>query len=146
MPPVPKPEFAERIQAAAPGVTDTALARELGIHRNTVRRYRQRARQERQELARDLLAQHVEANIPDALADLTALRRQARDRYEKEGDCRDGQLWLSAIKTTLEHVRPDDRDLDAAIEDELALLAAGGQGAAAPTAPRGAGAPVPPIH
>jgi hypothetical protein len=119
----------DRIRTAGPEKTDSALARELGIHRNTVRKYRAPARIERQEVAREILAQHVAENIPDALKDLTDLRKRVREKYEEKGDPRDGQLWLAAIKTTLEHVRPDDAYLDDAIEAEMERVAASRQGA-----------------
>lgn len=121
----------EKIQGASSSVSDTKLGEELRIHRNTVRKYRRQARQERQEAAREIISRHVEANIPDALEDLTKLRQLAQAAYEAKGDSRDGSLWLAAIKTTLEHVRPDDSALDAAIEAELAGVDAEGQGAAA---------------
>jgi hypothetical protein len=107
----------------------------LGIHRNTVRKYRKQARQERQEIAREILAQHVQENIPDALKDLTDLRQTVREKYEANGDTRDGQLWLAAIKTTLEYVRPDDTELDAAIDAELERLADGRQEESSAPAP-----------
>jgi hypothetical protein len=117
-------DLIERIKGAAPGVSDTALGRELGIHRITVWKYRRLAKQERQEIAREVIAQHVEANIPDALADLADLRLTAKQAYKSSGDARDGSLWLNAIKTTLEYVTPDDATLDAAIEQELGLAQA----------------------
>jgi predicted transcriptional regulator len=131
-------EIAERIRTAPAGTTDTTLARELGIHRNTVRKYRKVGRQEREEIAREVLARHVEENIPDALADLTEIRRLAREVYERTQDPRQGNLWLSAVKTTLEHVSPDAAALDAAIDAELAALHEEGQGGVSRP---GAGAP-----
>jgi DNA-binding transcriptional regulator LsrR (DeoR family) len=125
-------ELIEKIEAAGPQITDAQLARDLGIHRNTVRKYRKEARAERQEVAREILAQHVEANIPDALKDLTDLRKIVREKFEATKDPKDGNLWLAAIKTTLEHVAPDDADLDRAIDAELARLAGKVPAAGAP--------------
>lgn len=113
----------EQIKAAPRTESHEAVAKRLGVSVPTVRKYRKAAREERQEVAREILARHVEENIPDALQDLTDLRRQARNTYEESGDHRDGTLWLHAIKTTLDHVKPDDGELDREIERELAKLA-----------------------
>lgn len=123
------PDVIDAILAAPTSEPPDAVAARLGVSASVVKKYRRDARQERQEVARTILARHVEENIPDALADLTALRQKARTAYETGGDCRDGNLWLAAIKTTLEHVKPDDSELDAAIERELAELADRGEAA-----------------
>lgn len=124
-------EKQERIKSAPQGVTNGQLAEELELSERTVIRYRMEARRERQEIAREVVARHVEENVGDALADLHDLRKLARQKYETAGDSRDGNLWLSAIKTTLEHVKPDDADLDAAITADLEKLDAARQRTAA---------------
>jgi transcriptional regulator with XRE-family HTH domain len=122
-------ETIEAIKGAPASETQEAVAERLGVSVPTVKKYRREGRQERQEIAREVVARHVEENIPDALKDLTDLRRLARGTYEVSADPRDGALWLNAIKTTLEHVTPDDAALDAEIERELAALADEGEGA-----------------
>jgi hypothetical protein len=117
------PELIEAIKGAPGSEPAEAVAKRVGASVQSVKKYRREARQERQEIARSVVARHVEENIPDALKDLTDLRQLARTTYEGTSDCRDGQLWLSAIKTTLEYVTPDDAALDAEIERELAQLA-----------------------
>src|SRR4051794_12631970 len=87
------------------------LARKFGISERQIRNYRRQSREERQELARAVVARHVEEHVPDALADLTTLRTKARAKYETTGDSRDGKLWLETIKVTLDKVTPDDADL-----------------------------------
>jgi predicted ArsR family transcriptional regulator len=46
------PALVARIQHAPPTVTNQQLAAELGVHRNTVRKYRLKARHLREEAAR----------------------------------------------------------------------------------------------
>lgn len=131
---MPKPQTApdviDQIKAASFSESHESLSERLGLSVSTVRKYRRELRRDRQDAARSVIAEHVERNIPDALQDLTDLRLKARDTYEGTGDSKDGQLWLAAIKTTLEHVRPDDAALDATIENELAGLAERRQGTA----------------
>lgn len=130
-------EKADRIRGASPEITNAQLAAELGVSERSVTRYRKAARKDREEAAREVVARHVEENIPDALADLTDLRRMARSAFEASGDSKDGKLWLDAIKTTLDHVKPDDSAIDAEIERTLAELGHGRK-AEAPGAAAGA--------
>jgi hypothetical protein len=68
----------------------------------------------------------------DPLADLTTLRRLARQSYEKDADVRTGQLWLAAIKTELaavgetqardEFERMSEEELDANILERATAL------------------------
>lgn len=114
----------EFIRHSSPKEHPTAeLSRRFGVSEQRIRELRREGRRERHEAARSVIAQHVEDNIPDALADLTVLRVKARAAYESSTDSRDGQLWLAAIKTTLEYVTPDDAELDRAIAAELEALA-----------------------
>ncbi|MGV3724599.1 MAG: hypothetical protein ACO1SX_27195 [Actinomycetota bacterium] len=139
-------ETIEAIKGAPSTETHEALAERLEVSIAVVRKYRREARHDRQEVAREVVARHVEENIPDALADLTALRQKARTAYENTGDSRDGKLWLDAIKTTLDHVKPDDSALDDAIEAELARVADAGQSPAVAAAPRASRAGVGAVH
>jgi len=123
------PEIAEAIKGAPYSEPSESVARRLGVSERTVQNYRREARGERQEAARGVIAQHVQETVPDALGDLNRLRRLAAQQYEKFCDAKDGALWLNAIKTTLEHVSPDDSAIDAGIEQELARLAGAGQAA-----------------
>jgi hypothetical protein len=113
------------IQGASLTETSDCVGERLGVSGRTVRTYRREARAERQEAAREVLAEHVHVHLPDALADLSELRRRAREAYETSGDARQGTLWLAAIRTTLEHIAPGDADLDAAIQHEIARVASG---------------------
>lgn len=122
------PELVEQIQSAPIRESPESIAARLGVAVGSVKKYRRAGREQRQEAAREIVARHVEENVPDALADLTEIRRLAREVYERTQDPRQGNLWLSAVKTTLEHVSPDAAALDAAIDAELAALHEEGQG------------------
>lgn len=126
------PDRIRAIQDAPLAERHEAVAQRVGASLPTVRKYRAEARRERQEAARQVIAQHVQETVPGALQDLNDLRSLARENYAAAGhDPRQGQLWLAAIRTTLEHVTPDDAELDATIERELARLAGRGEAAAA---------------
>lgn len=60
----------ERIHSASPDVSNAALAEELGVSERTVRRHRKKARDERREVAREVLQDRVEREMPNALAAL----------------------------------------------------------------------------
>lgn len=100
------PELIEQMRSAPLTESSANLAKRLGLAESTVYRYRRQARLERQEAAREILIEHVRENVPDALQDLTDLRHLARNKYQETGDARDGTLWLNAIKTTVDHVKP----------------------------------------
>lgn len=111
------------------------LAERFGVTEQYIRKFRREAKQERHEIAREVISRHVEENVPDALADLADLRKMARENYEATKNPKDGNLWLGAIKTTLEHVTPDDATIDEAIDAELANVAFAGKATSTPTYP-----------
>lgn len=123
--------LSERQIAAIQADVDTTaaeLGRQHGVSDRMIRYYRKDARQERREIARDVLEKRVEAEMPNALDDLAALRAKAREVYEGSAAAKDGALWLASIKTTLDYLgNPSDDDLDAAIEDGLAALSGNGK-------------------
>ncbi len=121
-------DLVDAIKSAPSSETHEVVAERLGVSVGVVRKYRRLARQDREEVAREVIARHVESTVNDALEDLNRLRHMAAERYEQTKDPRHGTLWLGAVKTTLEHVKPDDGVLDAAIEAELAAASAQPQG------------------
>ena len=138
------PEIIEQIYGADPRETHEALATRLGLGLSTVRKYRDKWRRARQEAANALIAEHVARHIPDALSDLTDLRARARTAYDATGDPRDGQLWLAAIRTELEHVKPDDgaQETNAArdaLQRRMVALATRGKATDVPDEPARAG-------
>jgi hypothetical protein len=118
------PNLIEAIKGAPLTETREAVARRLGVSERTVQNYRAEARAQRAEAARGVLAAHVEVDLPNALADLTDIRRLARANYEASGDARHGTLWLGAVKATLEHVTPalGTAELDDEIAAEMERL------------------------
>lgn len=129
------PDIADAIRSAPYDEADAALAARLGVGVNTVRRYRAQVREARKQHTQDAIAEHAEAHITDALADLVELRAAARAQYlgspddPGKHDPRDGQLWLAAIREELGAVgaepdvtrraRATEADLIAGIADVL---------------------------
>lgn len=104
-------ELVELIQSAPPSETHEQVSDRLNAagHETTprtVKKWRLAARAARQDAAREILERHVAEHVTDALSDLTELRAQARETYQQEREARNGRLWLDAIRTELEHVKP----------------------------------------
>lgn len=85
-------------------MTDTALAKELGIHRNTVRKYRKAAEAERKEAAKRVLETRVEAAMPNALETMGFVLTTAHEEYKANREAPQGRLALDASVAMLKYL------------------------------------------
>jgi FKBP-type peptidyl-prolyl cis-trans isomerase (trigger factor) len=100
------PAIAEQIKSAPYEESHEDVAKRLGVSWATVQRYRQRAREEAEEQARGIRAEHTRQHVTDALTDLADARRMAREDYEGERQPTRLRTWLEAIRLELDQLGP----------------------------------------
>ncbi len=94
-------EIQKAIQEASLDIPASKLAEELGVHRNTVLKYRQQSREDRQEATKEILVEYARKHTTNALERVSEVGELAMERYRVSLKPDDGRLALEAAKAEI---------------------------------------------